>query len=87
MRFSDCLIFSILTLKNTIFETKPYHLSMKKVFLLLVILFSINGFACTCIKPEVKKAFEGAGSIFIGEVIRVDTTHFNQSGYSIYIYT
>lgn len=59
---------------------------MKKLFLLLVILFSSNAFACTCIKLEVKKAFEKAGGIFIGEVIRVDSTHFDQSGYRIYIY-
>jgi DNA polymerase elongation subunit (family B) len=60
---------------------------MKKVFLLIVTLLSLNGFSCTCIqKPPIKKAYEDAGEIIIGKVIRVDSTHFNYWGSRIYIY-
>ena len=84
--FLDCLVFKQLTIKNIIFETKPYHLSMKKVFLLLVILISFSGFACSCdTTPTVKQSFFYAEEVFTARVIRVDSSHFS-GGIKIFLY-
>lgn len=84
--FLDCLIFKQLPAKNIIFETKPYHLSMKKFFLLLVILLSANGFACSCdVTPTVKQSFFYAEEVFTARVIRVDSSHFS-GGRKIFLY-
>lgn len=60
---------------------------MKKVFLLLVILFSINGFACSCdIKPPVKQSFDDAKEVFIAKIVNIDSTHLSDYGKKIYLY-
>jgi len=61
---------------------------MKKLFLLLVIIFNINTYACSCDeKPSVKQSFYDSKEVFTGKVIRVDSTHFSSYGYKIYLFT
>lgn len=61
---------------------------MKKVFLLLVILLSFNGFACSCDQtPTVKQAWTNAEEVFTAKIISVDSSHFSSTGDKIYLFT
>lgn len=60
---------------------------MKKLFLLLVILFTFHGFACSCdITQPVKQAFDNSKEVFIGKIISIDSTHLSDYGWKIYLY-
>jgi hypothetical protein len=59
---------------------------MKKVFLLLVILISLSGFACSCDQtPTIKQSFFYAEEVFTAKVISVDSSHFS-GGRKIFLY-
>lgn len=86
MSFSYCLVFSILLLKNVIFERKSYHPSMKKLFLLLVIILSNNAFGCDCIeKPSVKEDWTYSHDVYSAKIISVDSSHFTSSGNRVFL--
>lgn len=60
---------------------------MKKLFLLLLIAFSFNGYACSCDGiPTVKESWHYAKEVFIAKVISIDSTHLSDYGQKIYLY-
>lgn len=60
---------------------------MKKLFLLLLITFSFNGYACSCDgTPTVKDSWHYAKEVFIAKIISIDSTHLSDYGYKIYLY-
>lgn len=60
---------------------------MKKLFLLLVIILSCSGYACSCDSPyPVKESFNDAKEVFIAKIIRIDSTHLSDYGQKIYLY-
>lgn len=74
-------------LKNTIFEAKPYNLSMKKLFLLLLIILSNNVFGCSCDgTPTVKESLHHSKEVFIAKITSIDSTHLSDYGQKIYLY-
>jgi hypothetical protein len=76
-----------LLLKKTIFGVKSYSLSMKKLFLLLLIILSNNTFACSCAeKPSVKEDWTYSHDVYTAKIISVDSLHFTSSGNRIYLF-
>lgn len=60
---------------------------MKKVFLLLVILLSFNGFACKCTeKPSVKEDWKYSDEVFTAKIMGFDSSHFSSTGDKIYLF-
>lgn len=60
---------------------------MKKLFLLLLIAFSFNGYTCSCDGiPTVKESWHYAKEVFIAKVISIDSTHLSDYGQKIYLY-
>jgi hypothetical protein len=43
----------------------------------LIPLSPRSGYACSCIKPEVRQAFREASAVFVGEVIEIVEPHNN----------
>lgn len=62
---------------------------MKKVFLLVFLsLITSNGYCCECSeKPSIEKNWELADQIFIGKVVKIDSTLYNVYGLKIYSFT
>ena len=62
---------------------------MKKIFLLLFLsLITSNGYCCECSgKPSVEKNWELADQIFVGKVVKVDSTLYSEYGLKIYSFT
>jgi len=44
---------------------------MKKIVLITMILFSIQGYACRCPETTIKKVFKSANIVFSGKVVSV----------------
>lgn len=62
---------------------------MRKMLFLVLLFFTIyEGYSCSCAsKPPVKTNWERANEVFIGRIIKVDSTHFGNNGAMIYSYT
>ncbi|MEM0543016.1 hypothetical protein WFZ85_10320 [Flavobacterium sp. j3] len=63
---------------------------MKKiiVFILLILFVSNKSYGCSCSeKPSIKYNFSEADQIFIGKIIKIDGSNYDESGQKINFYT
>jgi hypothetical protein len=62
---------------------------MKKLLILVFLtFFSINGYCCDCAeKPSIEKNWERASQIFIGKVVKVDSSLYGGYGEKVYSFT